>query len=171
MPVPAAAAPQHVSLTQWQVHVGDSLVVDTKTNEGYLIHTDGRFFKFPVATGQHRFVCYIGRCYNAKTPEKTWQIKARTIKGDRTTFGPSGRFLRLFDDNEQTAYGIHEYKYEDRMFSDQPRYKSMGCIIVKKEVMDIIDRTYAVNEGVIDVVTRYGVEEPVTLAFASQQLP
>jgi hypothetical protein len=149
--------------------MGDRIVVDTKENEGYLIHADGRFLAFPVATGQRRNVCYIGRCYNAKTPEKTWQIMARTIKGDRTTFGPSGRFLRLFDDDEQTAYGFHEYKYEDRMFDDQPRFKSMGCIIVKQEIMDILDRTFAVNEGVIDVVTRYGVEAPVEIAFQQRE--
>ena len=32
-------------------------------------------------------------------------------------------------------------------------------------MMDILDRTYAVNEGVMDVVTQYGVKEPVETAF------
>lgn len=142
------------------------MVVDTKTNEGYLIHADGRFVQFPVATGQRKFVCYIGRCYNATTPEATWQVKSRDIKGDHITFGPSGRFLRLYKHGEDsTAYGIHEYAYEDRMFAEGERYRSMGCIVVKKEMMDIIDATYSINEGILDVITAYGIDDPVHMAF------
>jgi len=148
------------------VQIGDRIVVDTQENQGFLIHRDGRYLQFPVATGQRRFVCYIGRCYNARTPERTWQVQAKDIKGDHITFGPSGRFLRLFWKDESTPYGFHEYGYEERMFDDQPRFKSMGCIIVKKDVMDLLDRTYAVNEGKVDVVTKFGVEEPIRLAFA-----
>lgn len=166
MPLASAPVPSPVALMEWQVQVGDRIVVDTQINQGYLIHTDGGFTAFPVATGQRRIVCYIGRCYNGATPERHWQIASKDIKGDRLTFGPSGRFLRLHQNGEETAYGFHEYGHEDRMFDDQPRFKSMGCIIVKREVMDILDRTFAMNEGMIDVITRFGVEEPVTLAFA-----
>ncbi|MDD4628357.1 MAG: L,D-transpeptidase [Candidatus Peribacteraceae bacterium] len=165
MPVPAAPVPLEVPFSEWHIEVGDRLVVDTKENEGYLIHDDGRYVSFPVATGQHRGVCYIGRCYDATTPTRTWQVKSKDIKGDRITFGPSGRFLRLYKDGEQTAYGIHEYKYEDRMFDDQPRFKSMGCVIVKKAMMDVLEQTYAVNEGMLHVVTQYGVAAPVETAF------
>jgi hypothetical protein len=52
------------------------------------------------------------------------------------------------------------------MFAEGPRYRSMGCVIVKKEIMDILDRTYAVNEGIIDVVTKFGVTDPLSLAAA-----
>jgi len=169
MPFLSAPAPLPVTLTEWQVEVGDRIVVDTKANEGYLIHSDGRFTEFSVATGQRRFVCYIGRCYNAATPERHWQVQSKDIKGDHLTFGPSGRFLRLYRGDEETAYGFHEYGYEDRMFDDQPRFKSMGCIIVKQAVMDILDQTFSMNEGTIDVITKFGVEEPVTLAFAQQE--
>jgi hypothetical protein len=41
----------------------------------------------------------------------------------------------------------------------------MGCIIVKKDIMDILDATFSVNEGVIDVVTQYGIAEPLTAAY------
>jgi hypothetical protein len=149
---------------KWQPRIGDSIAVDTKANEGFLMHTDGRMLQFPVATGQRRGVCYIGRCYNATTPERTWQIQAKDIKGDHITFGPSGRFLRLFWKGESTPYGFHEYGYEDRMFDDQPRFKSMGCIIVKKDIMDILDRTFAVNEGKISVITKFEISDPFTLA-------
>lgn len=168
MPSASAPVPSPVVLTEWNVEMGDRLVVDTRENRGYVIHTDGRFAEFPVATGQRRIVCYIGRCYNATTPERSWQVQSKVIKSNRITFGPSGRFLRLVFKGEETAYGIHEYGYEDRMFDDQPRFKSMGCIIVKKAVMDILDKTFSMNEGNIDVTTKFGVEEPVMLAFAPQ---
>lgn len=161
---PALPSPP-IPITEWHALPGDRLLVDTKENEGYLIHTNGRYTHFPVATGQHRTVCYIGRCYNATTPERTWQVRGRDIKGDRITFGPSGRFLRFFRGDESSPYGIHEYAYEDRMFTGD-RYWSMGCVIVKKEVMDILDATFATNEGVIDVVTKYGITDPKTLTAA-----
>lgn len=164
-PLSAAPVLRPVPEQEWQAQIGDRIVVDTKENQGYLIHRDGRALLFPVATGQRRGVCYIGRCYNATTPQRTWEIRGKDIKGDHITFGPSGRFLRLFYKDESTPYGFHEYGYEDRMFDDQPRFKSMGCIIVKRTVMDILDRTYAVNEGRIPVVTQYGVEEPMNVAF------
>ena len=91
-------------------------------------------------------------------------MMARDIKGDHVTFGPSGRFLRLFEDGEtSTAYGIHEYLYEDRMFADGERYRSMGCIIVKKDIMNILDATFSINEGKFDVVTQYGISDPVVM--------
>lgn len=160
-----ALVPSSIPQAEWQAQPGDRIVVDTKANEGYLIHQDGRALSFPVATGQRRYVCYIGRCYNATTPERTWQIQKKDIKGDHITFGPSGRFLRLFYKDESTAYGFHEYGFEDRMFDDQPRFKSMGCIIVKKDMMDILDKTFAVNEGNVNVVTKFGVSEPDNLAL------
>ena len=169
MPYAPAPVPSPVPFSEWQVNIGDRIVVDTRENEGYLIHADGRFLEFPVATGQRKVVCYIGRCYNGATPERSWQVQSKDIKGDHLTFGPSGRFLRLYRNGEDTAYGFHEYGYEDRMFDDQPRFKSMGCIIVKKAVMDILDKTFSMNEGNIDVITKFGVEEPVTLAFASEE--
>lgn len=159
---PALPSPP-IPVTEWHALPGDHLLVDTKENEGYLIHVNGRYTHFPVATGQHRFVCYIGRCYNAQTPERTWQVKERDIKGDRITFGPSGRFLRFFRGDESSPYGIHEYAYEDRMFAGD-RFGSMGCVIVQKEIMNILDQTFAVNEGVIDVVTKFGVADPISLA-------
>ncbi|MDD5624029.1 MAG: hypothetical protein PHI23_04970, partial [Candidatus Peribacteraceae bacterium] len=55
----------------------------------------------------------------------------------------------------------HEYGNEKSMFDDQPRFKSMGCIIVKKEMMDILDATFAANGGSLDVLTQYGVADPV----------
>ena len=153
----------------WQPAVGDRFVVDTKTNEGYLVHTDGRYVKFDVVTGQRNWVYYIGRYYNATTPTWNWVVKSKDIKGDRLTFGPSGRFLRMYKDGEErTAYGIHEYRHEKEMFEKrEDRFQSMGCVIVRKSHMNLIEKTYKLNkkEG-LHVITRYGVKKPVKLAFS-----
>jgi len=162
-------APSPVAQTEWHAQIGDRIVVDTQENQGYLIHSNGRYLEFPVATGRRSYVCYIGRCYNATTPVREWRIASKDIKGDHMTFGPSGRFLRLYYKDESTPYGFHEYGNEESMFDDQPRFKSMGCIIVKRSIMDILDRTFAVNEGKIDVVTKFGVTETTKLAFAERE--
>lgn len=167
MPILPAPLPHPIPASEWRIAVGDRLVIDTAENEGYLVHPNGQYMTFPVVTGKRKFLCYIGRCYNATTPTGTWQVKARDIKGDHITFGPSGRFLRLFRNGEDyTAYGIHEYAYEEKLFAETKRFGSMGCIVVKKTVMDLLDATYAANEGVLNVVTQYGVSEPMATAFA-----
>lgn len=159
--ISAPVAPHQVPADTWRPRAGDRLVVDTKENDGYLIHADGRYIRFDVATGQRRFVSYIGRYYNAATPNQYWVAKNKEIKGDRVTFGPTGRFIRFFEGGDnRTAYGIHEYKYEDRMFDPSySRHGTMGCVVVRKEMMDVIDRTYAINEGEIEVVTEYGIDD------------
>lgn len=135
-------------------------MVDTKDNIGYLVHSDGRYYRFPLVTGQRKFVCYIGRCYNAATPNWTWRALSKEIKGDRVTFGPSGRFIRLFQNGEtHTAYGIHEYKYEDTIFESPERFGSMGCIVVRKPIMDLMERTFDVNEGNFEVISQHGLDE------------
>ena len=152
-------APVFVPLHEWEPRLGDRFIVDTNTNMGYLIHTTGTYTSFPVATGKKEYVSYIGRYYYAATPNWDWEVQDLEIKWDRTTFGPSGRFLRMFKDGEDyTAYGIHEYLHEDEMFALEERFGSMGCIIVRKEIMDVLEETYQKNEGVISVKTVAGLQ-------------
>jgi len=131
------------------------------------MHLDGRYVRFPLITGQRRRVYYIGRSYNATTPAWDWVVQSEDIKGDRITFGPTGRFLRLYQDGEEhTAYGIHEHAAEEVMFARESRFGSMGCIIVRSAMMDILEATYRLNEETgMPVFTRYGVEEPIKVAF------
>ncbi|MFH0770970.1 MAG: L,D-transpeptidase [Candidatus Peregrinibacteria bacterium] len=145
---------------QWQPHPGDRMIVDTRDNEGFLIRQNGEYLRFPVVTGRRSSVTYIGRRYNATTPVREWEVASKEIKGDHITFGPTGRFFRLSTDNsdERTAYGIHEYGYEEKMFAESVRYLSMGCIIVRSKILDIIERTYDINEGHLAVSTQYGLD-------------
>ena len=84
------------------------------------------------------------------------------------TFGPSGRFLRLYKDGkDHTAYGFHEYGNEEEIFSGMDtRFRSMGCIIVRVPIMDLLIATFEQN-GSIDVITEHGIEDlqEVMLSF------
>jgi len=158
-PLTSYGTQHEVLVHEWQPQYGDSFVVDTRENMGYLIHRDGQFTRFPVVTGQNRVVYYLGRHYVATTPEAQWEVKSRHIKADRMTFGPSGRFLRLYEDGEEyTPYGIHEYGNEDEMFQTEGRFGSMGCVIVREAIMDILDKTYTLNGYSLNVVTKFGLE-------------
>lgn len=172
--------PHQVARADWQPEPGDRAVVDTQNNIGYLIHENGSYLKFPVVTGQRRWVYYIGRSYNASTPNWDWVAKSLHIKGDRVTFGPTGRFLRLYKDGEDnTAYGFHEYRSDEEMFEDEDgnlapaseRFRSMGCVIVKTAMMDLIVETWEQNGQVLELKTQYGVDdiEEVILALESQK--
>jgi hypothetical protein len=135
----------------------DKFIADTRENIGYLIHEDGSYISFRIATGQKRFVHYIGRYYDARTPEREWSARAKQIKGDRITFGPEGTFLRLFADDEHTPYGIHSHRSITTMLADEERYKSMGCILVSKEILDIVVQTYELSGKNLPVRTVYGI--------------
>ncbi len=151
--------PHQISLENWKIEAADKILVDTKSNEGYIFHEDGRYLSFPLVTGQRRWVYYIGRSYNASTPNWNWTINSMHTKGDRLTFGPSGRFLRLYKDgSDHTAYGFHEYGQEDEIFEGlDTRFRSMGCIIVRVPIMDLLVNTFEQN-GSTDVITQYGIE-------------
>jgi hypothetical protein len=137
----------------WIPVAGDRFIVDTKDNVGYLVHESGDHTSFKVVTGQKRNVYYIGRYYNAKTPDKRWRVQALDTKAAGVTFGPTGRFLRLFDSNGRTAYGIHGHKYAEKMLSEDVRFRSMGCVIVSEEILDVIEFTYYVNGESLNVET------------------
>lgn len=150
-------------IAEWEVRTGDALVVDTEMNVGYLIHRSGGFTQFPVATGQRRVVRYIGRTYNARTPNTSWAVLDKEVKSDRTTFGKEGLFLRLYDEDGKTAYGIHTHRSIDSMLAVQNRYRSMGCILVSQSVLDIIEATFEGNGRRLEVVTLNGFgDETVT---------
>jgi|TARA_Y100000310_G_C20486486_1_gene717114 hypothetical protein len=164
--------PHAISTEKWVVEEGDKILVDTKNNEGYIFHKDGQYLNFPLVTGQRRWVSYIGRYYNASTPNWSWAIKTMHIKGDRLTFGPSGRFLRLYKDgSEHTAYGFHEYGQEDEIFEGlDTRFRSMGCIIVRIPIMDILVNTFEKNES-IEVISQHGIDnlQEAMLAFEKDE--
>lgn len=156
----APSPPQEEVVRSWQPEEGDTLYVDTQANLGYLIHPDSRRFVFRVATGQRRTVRYIGMTYFAGTPEASWLVKSHHIQGDRITYGREGHFLRMYKDaDEYSHYGIHTHASADSMLQEQDRYASMGCIIVSKSLLDLLERTYAVNGDLLPVVTANGPPE------------
>jgi len=137
-------------VSEWQAGAGDYITLDLSTNTGFLNSVDGlRTASFPIVTGQKNVVRYIGLRYWAETPVREWVMKKKNIKGDRVTFGKTGKFFRLFDDNNFTHYGIHAYRYGDDLLSltDKDRYKSMGCILVSDDVLAVIEGVFEKNKG------------------------
>ncbi|MSR67521.1 hypothetical protein EXS65_01685 [Candidatus Peribacteria bacterium] len=164
-----------MELSQWVPEAGDSLLVDRDSNIGYLLHANGGFTSFPVATGQRRIVRYIGRTYNATTPLASWKAMSSEKKGDRITFGKSGRFLRLSmeDDTtfERTPYGIHSHAYIQTMLREDDRYRSMGCILVSEDVLDVIVETFEVNNDTLNVKTAAGLgNESISYKFLREKM-
>lgn len=162
-PTPAPAT--SVALVDWVPMQGDRFIVDTRDNEGYLVHADGSFSQIKVGSGQRRVVQYIGKTYNATTPEAFWIVKSKNIQSDRITFGKTGRFLRLYKDGEtRTSYGIHPTANIDEILASDDRYRSMGCVLVSEEVMDILEKTYTLNGDMLEVVTVNGIAENLMAA-------
>lgn len=154
-----ATLPQEVPLENWSPRMGDRIVIDTQKNEGYVVHpATHEYIRFPLITGQRRVVNYIGLTYNAATPNRDWMMQSLDSQPDRYTYGPEGHFLRLYVDGERTHYGIHGHAAEDIMFARENRFQSMGCIIVQTEILDLLMKTFALNEGQVPVTTRYGIE-------------
>ena len=162
---PAAAhrqPPAEISINHWQPAKGDRFLVDTEANIGYLVHKNGSYARVLVATGRRQTVHYIGRTYDATTPVGNWVVRSIQTNGDRITFGPEGHFLRMYQNgDEYTSYGIHDYAYIDKVFLEdtEGRYYSMGCILVRKFVLDLLEKTYALNGDALEVVTTYGIDE------------
>lgn len=150
-----------VETATWVPQPGDSVMVDTQQNVGYLIREDGTHTTFPVLTGQRRVVRYIGRTYNAATPNKAWTAKSIDVKGRSMTFGETGTFVRLYDeDGEQTPYGIHSHLTFQKMLDEGDRFRSMGCVLVSEDVLKLIVQTFELNGGTLNVTTAANIELP-----------
>lgn len=158
----AATAPQvdspSVPPESWIAMKGDRMIVDTRDNMGYLVHDNGSYLEFKVATGQKRVVRYLGLTYNAATPNRKWQVLSTHTQPDRTTFGPTGLFLRLYDDGERTSYGIHSHRSIAKMLEEDKRYESMGCVLVTDDILAFITQAYYLNGNTLDVVTVNGID-------------
>lgn len=145
-------------LKEWTPKAGDKFEVNVETNMGRLVHENGESVEFEVVTGVRRVVSYIGLRYFAATPAQNWIVRSTEIKRDRWTFGKTGRFIRLYKINtdgteEGTSYGIHPFLNEDSMFRVPGRYGSMGCIILRESMEDLIQKTIETNGGSMSVRT------------------
>lgn len=151
---------ERVDITAYQSSPGDYLTVYIPTGTAYLANdTTKMYAQFPILSGQPRYVHYIGRYYFAATPEQEWEVKSMDTKKDRVTFGPTGRFFRLYEDGDSTPYGIHGYKYSASMIKQGKIYASMGCVIVPDETLDIIDASFKANNQDFKVLTTSNVEK------------
>ena len=150
------ALAMHLAVETFQPAKGDRFIADTKNNLGYIVHENGSYTSFLIASGRNEKVRYLGMTYVATTPVKTWKASKVNTQPDRITFGKKGTFLRLDD----TRYGIHDYAYLDEILEKDVsgRFFSMGCILVKDEILQILLKIRELNGGVLEVATVYGVQ-------------
>lgn len=167
----SAPAGGHVDPESWVPLTGDRVIVDTRDNVGYIVREDGNYTSFPVLTGQRRVVRYIGRTYNAATPTGLWTVESMDIKGRSMTFGETGTFLRLYDEGERTAYGIHGHLTFQKMLAEGDRYRSMGCVLVDEAILKLLVETYILNGNHLDVATVQGVTIPAEPAKTIADVP
>ncbi len=141
---------------------------DTQSNWGYLLNPDGTYKPFPIGSGMQKTVHYLNQTYFAATPSDIWVVRERKIQPDRISFGDTGRFFRLFDD-ERTYYGIHSIA-DKKWTQKADRYLSFGCILVEEDVLDLVEKAYELNGKVLVVITQNGVERFIQELTARQQL-
>lgn len=145
-------------LPSFEARKGDYFVADVEQGVGYLVNRMARSYtSFPLLSGQKRHVCYAGRCYFAATPEREWYVTEKNIQPNRYTFGPTGEFLRLYFEGNRTLYGIHSHKYYQNMLDDGNVFRSMGCILVSDEVLDVIEESFRANDNNLRVITKQNV--------------
>ena len=133
---------------------GDFFMADLENSVGYLIDEHSqKYITFPILSGRRQFASYIGRYYFAETPDQTWTGKERNILGDRVTFAKSGRFIRLYDGEKRTSYGIHGHLYFSTMIARENKYVSYGCVLVSDKIMDLVEKSFYANGGSLKVVT------------------
>ncbi len=152
---PSPALP--IEASYWTPEIHDTFIADTESNMGYIVHENGDYTMFRIGSGQQKKVHYMGITYDASTPVEHWAVKSTKIQTDRITFGESGFFMRLWRDNEETAYGIHATENIKDILASNDRYKSMGCILVSNDILDILKKTYELNGKNLDVVTVEGI--------------
>lgn len=145
---------EQVDIKEFQASFGDYLMINLDDGVGYLANNDSmKYAQFPLLSGQRKYVYYIGRYYNAATPEQTWEIKSKDIKRDKITFSKTGEFLRLYKEGDPTPYGIHSHKYFQNMLNKGDKFRSMGCILVADDILDIIEKSYLAGDKDLMVIT------------------
>ena len=133
---------------------GDFFMADLENSIGYLLNENSRnYISFPILSGRRKFSYYLGRYYFAETPDQTWAAKEDNILSDRVTFSKSGRFLRLYEGDKRTSYGIHGHVYFSTMIARENKYVSYGCVLVDDSILDVIEKSFHANGDFLKVTT------------------
>ncbi|MEK7544666.1 MAG: hypothetical protein AAB551_00890 [Patescibacteria group bacterium] len=143
-----------VDSSSFEPSKGDFFMADLENSVGYLVNDHSRqYVAFPILSGRRQFSYYLGRYYFAETPDQTWAVKEDNILSDRVTFSKSGRFLRLFDGEKRTSYGIHGHLYFSTMIGRENKYVSYGCVLVDDNILTLIEKSFHANNDFLKVTT------------------
>lgn len=143
-----------VTLSTFEAGSGDYMVADIERSVGYLVSTEHHeIMPFVLLSGQKRFKGRFGGVTYEGTPEIDWVVRQMDVKGDRVTFGDTGRFFRMFDGESRTAYGIHSHKYFQYMSDSDNYFRSLGCLLVSDDVLDVIQKSFEANDNILNLKT------------------
>lgn len=145
---------EHWDLSKYEVFEaseGDYFLVDIDDAVGYLVNNSSNTYaSFPIMTGAKR----------TPTPEKEWVVKEKNIQPNRTIFGETGEFLRMYTDEggTRTGYGIHNYAFFEEEIENGTKYLSLGCILVSASVHDLIEKSYLASGENMKMITTNDVD-------------
>lgn len=138
----------------WHAQKGDFLVFDIGKNMGYLLREDmSEGVYFPIASGEQKERYFRGEKYFAGTPVREWTMGSLHYHPTGSTYGRHGKFLRLYDENGATHYGVHTVYNEKEIFSMTDRYGSWGCVLTKENTFALIESVFYANEQKVRVIT------------------
>lgn len=161
---------QVIPLEKWVPAMEDRFIADTEANQGYIVHTDGSYTTFRIGSGRKETIHYLKRTYKGDTPEEMWTVQSTTIQTDRNTFGKDGLFLRLYSEGKKTHYGIHATSNINEILAGDDRFKSLGCILVSYDVLEILTQTYLLNGKKLEVATVQGLPQTINKSVLAKSL-
>ena len=164
-PIIEAGLPEDIR--DWELAKNDWLVINIESNTLQFIREDNseKSAKIRIGSGEIREnggrMCYLGICYDPRTPEKVWEIRSKNQQHWYNVFGSKESdeqlFLRLYElkggERIRTYYGIHTTPEIETIFKEKDGFASWGCILARYDLLKKIEALYELNGGVVKVVT------------------
>lgn len=153
------------TLENWEFQAGDWILANVANNTLQFVRTDDSGYSEKIRMGSGindgKKISYLGRYYDPKTPEKTWEIRSKHQQNWKAIFGSKESkeqlFFRLYEVKGEerifTPYGIHTTPQIETIFEKLKGFGSWGCILTRYDLLKQIEELYELNEGVIKVIT------------------
>lgn len=158
------------NIGDWGLNKGDWLLINVEENTLQFVSRDNKTasWKYQIGSGEilpeGETMCYLGRCYDPRTPVGSWEILSKTQQSWYNVFGTKEAdeqlFLRLYEvDGEArnyTNYGIHTTPLLEKWFTEKEGFASWGCVLTDYTLLKKIEELYHLNDKVVKVVTTKG---------------
>lgn len=155
------------NISDWTLNKGDWIVINVEENTLQFISKDNKTasWKYQIGSGEilpeGQKKCYLGMCYDPRTPEGEWEILSKNQQNWYNVFGSKEAdeqlFLRFYevngDSRERTYYGIHTTPELERLFTEEEGFASWGCVLTRYDLLKKIEELYHLNGEVVKVIT------------------